>query len=516
MHLATELIVAQGQPINGFEIAQKACKGFDLPLLSLEVGSSLDAVAVESFHREKLREQHLARHGRAPMQGGMGGGGGGGGGGMMSAEEAGVLRMQKQRLAALEAEVKSTRASADKLKEKLKKAHWAEKEATQLASKVLAPLETLHEELSAKVRDSPQEQARLGAVLTQARTLLEKHKYAFDWQAEIQKAAQAQASETVDIWDTVHKPTPVSAFLGTTCALGGLTLAQRGLRAWDLSLAFGLSTSNEVLFIGAFGALSALLYGAPAAPLGRPKATAQGFALVNILCLAVHFASRLCEHYTGYGLTMEMEQILLPAFGIGAMIYFKLAMHPPAAACAISYAQASAKQQWYTYLIGPALLGVCYMLFVQWCIARAVHYLNRLPAAPVAPAAADDAKSKATASSGGADGGAPAGVDKAQKSRRACFASNFAVSRASSRRNRQRVASTASSDNDSDGASSIGSTCSVPNSARHAPSSSSNDASRATSPMPDALAPAPARPGAASGGSSAWGRVRMAKPTELV
>ena len=31
-------------------------------------------------------------------------------------------------------------------------------------------------------------------------------------QAEIQKAAQAQASETIDIWDTVHKPTPTSAY----------------------------------------------------------------------------------------------------------------------------------------------------------------------------------------------------------------------------------------------------------------------------------------------------------------
>ena len=83
----------------------------------------------------------------------------------------------------------------------------------------------------------------MSKVLNQARTILEKYKYAFEWNAELHRAAEkVEGSEKVDFWDAVHKPSPLSAFVGVTCALGGLQLAQHLLRAWDVTL-FGVLTT---------------------------------------------------------------------------------------------------------------------------------------------------------------------------------------------------------------------------------------------------------------------------------
>ena len=68
----------------------------------------------------------------------------------------------------------------------------------------------------------------------------------------------------IDAFHAPHAPTPFSAFLGTFVALGGLSAAELFLRA------SGVGPSNTLLFVGSFGALSTLLYAAPALPLGKP------------------------------------------------------------------------------------------------------------------------------------------------------------------------------------------------------------------------------------------------------
>ena len=153
-------------------------------------------------------------------------------------------------------------------------------------------------------------------------------------------------------------------------------LAQTVLRSWGVHVGV-LSSEQLVLFVGAFGALAALLFGAPAAPLGQQKATIGGFALVVTLAIALHYTSEFCQWIIGYGLPTEAQTVLAPALGIAAMLFFGLPIHPPAAACVISYAQLrDARQQWPTFLIAPALVGCLYMLGVQLCVARVMRLIN--------------------------------------------------------------------------------------------------------------------------------------------
>merc|ERR1712203_204744 len=60
-----------------------------------------------------------------------------------------------------------------------------------------------------------------------------------------------------------HPPNPLSAFLGSFVALGGIAFCEHFLRL--------AGVDEALLFIGSFGALATLLFGAPAAPLGKPK-----------------------------------------------------------------------------------------------------------------------------------------------------------------------------------------------------------------------------------------------------
>ena len=67
------------------------------------------------------------------------------------------------------------------------------------------------------------------------------------------------------VWEAVHTPSPISAFCGTVIGLGGLYSLQWWLHtaslSWDIDP--GFVEHDIVTFVGAFGALSALLYGAP-------------------------------------------------------------------------------------------------------------------------------------------------------------------------------------------------------------------------------------------------------------
>ena len=252
---------------------------------------------------------------------------------------------------------------------------------------------------------------RLATVLNQAKSLLDQHKYAFEWKSHVQnsEASSGEGSQPVSFWETVHKPSPLSAFCGTTLGMGGLTLAELALQASDWRLGvFG--TGNMLMFSTSFGALSALLFGAPAAPLGAPMVTIKGFTLVMGLAVILHWTSELCLALTGFGLPYQAKQVLAPAIGIAAMLARKQPIHPPAVACAVGYMQLTdPTQQWPTYLIAPAALGVGWMLSMQLCTAKAVRYFAHIKeikaesTAADAPQAASGEKEGIRASEGGSD-----------------------------------------------------------------------------------------------------------------
>ena len=186
-----------------------------------------------------------------------------------------------------------------------------------------------------------------------------------------------------DFLDATHPPSALSAFCGTAIGLGGLTAAEHYVRThgWEWGLdAFGFNSHPPVFFIGAFGALSALLYGAPAAPFGHPRATIFGFTLVMTLTLLLRYASLVSEYFLGFGLSVEIEQVLAPALGIGAFVLFDMKIHPPAAACAIQYMQLrhDNPQIGPAYLLAPVLIGVLWMLTVQLFISKVVKCVRAI------------------------------------------------------------------------------------------------------------------------------------------
>lgn len=537
--------------------------GYDLNVLTMatlpnELQTSV--LPMESFQREKLLEQQRAAVGIASSSSGRGGSGDGGAAAMQMKL---MAKMTQQKVRVLESENEAHRLSEHQLKSKLKKSKQQEKEATQLATRLLAPLETLHEELRMKLKDLPSEKTRLATVLNSTQALLEQHKYAFDWKAEIQRAEQQALGESgaaVSFWETVHKPTPLSAFFGTTFALGGLTLSEILLRRWGFTVYF-LTTSDIVVFVGAFAALSALLFGAPAAPLGSPLVTVKGFALVVTLALILHWTSELSWHYTGYGLPMEAERVLAPAIGIAGMLAAKQPIHPPAAAAAVAYMELTrADQQWPTFLLFPVAFGVAWMLGVQLCTAKTMRYLSQIKASPKDPAVDADAKGEDKGGGKGGDkGGSEMGKDgispaklnatqpkhkggsiddasapeasprtgkllwgavKSQsntsKSRRAAFASEFAASRRRTRRSSCTSSGVGSDAGSDDGASSVASSrfssraVSPTHSDASAPSTS-----HATSPLGQrASAPGGTQTGAGLG-RGRWGGVNLAKVKSL-
>ena len=141
------------------------------------------------------------------------------------------------------------------------------------------------------------------------------------------------------MWLSTDGTARCAAQVGTAIGLGGLTLAQHYARRWALSL-WLLSTQQVILFTPAFGALCALLYGAPAAPLGTSRACMRGFALVLTLSMALHWSSvLLAADADAPLLSPEAGRVVAPALGIAAMLALRQPVHPPAAACAVAYMQ---------------------------------------------------------------------------------------------------------------------------------------------------------------------------------
>merc|ERR1712060_399713 len=92
-----------------------------------------------------------------------------------------------------------------------------------------------------------------------------------------------------------------------------------------------------LLFIASFGALSVLLFAAPAAPLGKPRNTLAGHTVSVLAALAVHFSSRAAMALLGVGVPNVLEKVLIPSLAIALMVQFNVP-HPPAGACVIIYA----------------------------------------------------------------------------------------------------------------------------------------------------------------------------------
>ena len=161
----------------------------------------------------------------------------------------------------------------------------------------------------------------------------------------------------------VHKASGISAFLGTFVGLGGLALSQELLNHVTL-----LGTESPMVFAASFGALATLLYGAPAAPLGRISNTLFGHTLSIAIALFIHHVVKPYVH-----MPMEVEKVLTPSLAIGAMVHFGVT-HPPAAACVVLYSTLEdARRQSPLYLLFPALVGALYMLAVQLALAATLR-----------------------------------------------------------------------------------------------------------------------------------------------
>ena len=121
-----------------------------------------------------------------------------------------------------------------------------------------------------------------------------------------------------------HKVTPLSSFVGSAIALGGLVLANASFTAW--------TNLQVIIFVGSFAALATLLFAAPAGVLASPRNTICGHVVSVIVALILHWLSMAVPQV----LTPVVLTILVPAAAICCMTVFQV-QHPPAAACAVIF-----------------------------------------------------------------------------------------------------------------------------------------------------------------------------------
>ena len=180
----------------------------------------------------------------------------------------------------------------------------------------------------------------------------------------------------------IHAPSTISAFLGSSIGLGGLVLGEELIR-YHPEMFDVIGGNHALLFISSFGALATLLYGAPAAPLGRIKNTLCGHTVAIFIAYAVHVV------LVGvFALPVNVEKVLTPSLAIGAMVHLQV-IHPPAAACVLAYTTLEdPRQQGPIYILVPALVGALWMLAVQLVLAASLQLCSSGGAAPPAAAPA--------------------------------------------------------------------------------------------------------------------------------
>lgn len=194
-----------------------------------------------------------------------------------------------------------------------------------------------------------------------------------------------------------HESTPLSAFVGSAIALGGLEIAQ----------SYGMHG------LGSFAALATLLFAAPAAPLGSPWNSILGHSVSIGVAVSFHWLRLL----TGLD---ACAKVLAPSTAIAAMVHLKVT-NPPAAAAAFIFSTSSLAQaqpggglaflvQPYASLsIGPlhailgsrtmsdappfaipshrALAGCAWLILCQYTLAKAVKWIKDRQGTSVPPPA---------------------------------------------------------------------------------------------------------------------------------
>ena len=170
----------------------------------------------------------------------------------------------------------------------------------------------------------------------------------------------------------VHVATGLTAAVGTFIGLGGLVLGETWVHAHPET--FGIIGGvNSLLFFASFGALATLLFGAPAAPLGRITNTVIGHLIGVAVSFAVHSGGSLVN------LPMDFKKVLTPSIAIGLMVHFQQ-VHPPAAAFIIVYSMLD-DSHWTSPLLVlfPVCVGALWMLGVQLTLAMVVRHISARP-----------------------------------------------------------------------------------------------------------------------------------------
>lgn len=161
-----------------------------------------------------------------------------------------------------------------------------------------------------------------------------------------------------------HTATPLSSFAGSFVGLGGLSLAQTLVPP---------SPEHLVVFAASFGALATLLFGAPAAPLGRLRNIFFGHVLSICAAVALHYGDEWLRLTMGWGiLTPSLERVLTPSLAIALMVHYKTP-HPPAAAIVTFYASLPDGLRGLMFLMFPALFGCVFFVAVQLATAKATR-----------------------------------------------------------------------------------------------------------------------------------------------
>ncbi|MDN3688556.1 HPP family protein [Cyclobacterium jeungdonense] len=151
--------------------------------------------------------------------------------------------------------------------------------------------------------------------------------------------------------ETSHNPIDnLWAFFGSLLALSGIGLLQ---------ILFSNDENQDFLFlIGAFGATSVLLFGAPNSPLAQPRNMIFGSLISAIIGVTVY---RLFDSSDVIWLTPALAVSL----SILAMQYTKT-LHPPGGAIALiaNIGSSEIREMGYFYVINPVLTGVMILFIV--------------------------------------------------------------------------------------------------------------------------------------------------------
>lgn len=151
--------------------------------------------------------------------------------------------------------------------------------------------------------------------------------------------------------ETSHNPIDnLWAFSGSLLALSGIGLLQ---------ILFSEDENLDFLFlIGAFGATSVLLFGAPNSPLAQPRNMVFGSLISAIIGVTIYRLLNSSDF-------IWLSPALAVSLSILAMQYTKT-LHPPGGAIALiaNIGSEEIKKMSYFYVLNPVLTGVVILFIV--------------------------------------------------------------------------------------------------------------------------------------------------------